>query len=243
MCEHQYFETEYCTIVCHTCGVETRNYLKPTEGYTENVPLDPGYSRHHRMRILLKQLFNPQYYGTPNSEVSAHAIKHGPFEDGAELLQWLSRLQVKHKQYQNAHYYFAIACPNYVFPKPPNVEKVLGIERAFHTLEQRFVSRTHSYKSFFSYNWLLRKLLSGAELDYYLQFVKRIKCKKRKKTYETMWDFFKTEDNAAAIEDVSRKTQKQPAALQANVGKPRREPLSPLDLLIEIHQSMKASVT
>ena len=165
MCEHNYFETEYCTLVCRVCGVETRTYLKPTEGYTENVPLDPGYSRHHRMKILLKQLFRPQYYGSPNSEVIANALKHGPFEDGTELLKWLSKLQVKHKQYQNAHYYFAIASPGYKFPQPPNVEKVLSIERAFHNLEQRFVSRTHSYKSFFSYNWLLRKLLSDAELD------------------------------------------------------------------------------
>ena len=195
------------------------------------------------MRILLKQLFQPQYYGTPNSEVNAHAIKHGPFANGPELLQWLSKLKVKHKQYQNAHYYYAIACQNYVFPKPPNAEKVLAIERAFHTLEQRFVSRTHSYKSFFSYNWLLRKLLSGAGLEYYLQFVKRIKCKKRNKTYESMWEFFKIEDNAATIEDVFQRTQILPAVLLANVAKLRRQALSPLDLLIEIHQNTKVSVT
>ena len=187
--------------------------MKPTEGYTENVPLDPGYSRHHRMRILLKQLFTPQYYGTPNSEVIANAIKHGPFEDGTELLNWLSKLQVKHKQYQNSHYYYGIACPKYTFPKPPTVEKILGIERAFHTLEQRFVSRTHSYKSFFSYNWLLRKLISCAGLNFYLQFVKKIKCKKRVELYNTMYDFFMSEGNGPVNSDVSRTNQILPCAL------------------------------
>ena len=117
-CEHTFLETEYCTKVCNTCGLEKPAPIIPCEGYTSNVPLSSGYSRHHRLYTLLKQLFNPRHYGSPNSEVVAHTIKHGPFKHGAELLAWLSKLKVKHKQYQNAHYYYAIASPDYVIPDP-----------------------------------------------------------------------------------------------------------------------------
>ena len=68
--------------------------------------------------------------------------------------------------------------------------------------------RTHEYTSFFSYNWLLRKLLDRQECKYYIQFVKPIKCKKRAQTYEAMWDFFTSEDNDVTVVDVSRSFQK-----------------------------------
>ena len=208
MCTHRFFETDYNTVVCQCCGVERRAALKPTEGYTENVPLDPGYSRHHRMTTLLKQLFRPRFFGSPNSEVTAHALKHGPFKNGDELLLWLAKLKIKHKQYQNAHYYFAIADPNHEIRSPPCASTILKIEREFTQMEQRFMFRTHEYTSFFSYNWLLRKLLDRQECKYYIQFVKPIKCKKRAQTYEAMWDFFTSEDNDVTVVDVSRSFQK-----------------------------------
>ena len=222
MCIHNFFESDYNPIVCQNYGIERLTSLKPSEGYTENIPLDPGYSRHHRMSTLLKQLFRPRFFGSPNSEVTAHALTHGPFLNGKELLQWLAKLKVKHKQYQNAHYYYAIADPEYEIPKAPCVSTILKIERDFNRLEQLFVSRTHEYTSFFSYNWLLRRLLLD-ECSYYLQFVKPIKCKKRAQTYETMWDFFTSEDNAAIISDVSRMFQRQLVEPLGCAVRPRQE--------------------
>ena len=218
MCTHRFFESDYNTIVCQCCGVERRAALKPTEGYTENVPLDPGYSRHHRMSTLLKQLFRPRFFGSPNSEVTAHALKHGPFKNGEELLLWLAKLKVKHKQYQNAHYYFASADPKHEIRTPPCASTILKIERKFTQIEQRFMSRVHEYTSFFSYNWLLRKLL-GADGNtfWYIQFVKPIKCKKRAQTYEAMWNFFTSEDSAVTVGDVFQSFQKLPAEPQARV--------------------------
>ena len=58
-----------------------------------------------------------------------------------------------------------------------------------------------------------------------------------------MGEFFKTEDNAAKVVDVSRMLQKQPAEPRENAVKPPRGGLSPLDLLREIHQNKMASVT
>lgn len=243
-CEHTFFETDYCTIICKSCGLENPSSIAPIEGcYTANVPLFSGYSRHQRMYILLKQLFDPRHYGSPNSEVVAHILKHGPFTHGTELLAWLSKLKVKHKQYQNAHYYFAISSPDYVIPKPPSADKVISIEREFHTLEQRFRTGTHPYKSFFSYNWLLRKFLQEYHLVFYLQFIKKIKCKKRLKTYRTMWCHFKNADSVVTVLDASRTTQKPPGAPLENALRLRRGVQSILGQLLRSHLNNSVAVT
>ena len=236
-CSHTFYETNYCTSVCYDCGLEKPAGITPLDGYTTNVPLCNGYSRHHRMYMLLKQLFDPRHYGSPNSEVIAHVLQHGPFQHGNQLLKWLAQLKVKHKQYQNAHYYYAIASPTYVIPDPPCPEKLIVIERTFYKLEQRFSARTHTYKSFFSYNWLLRKFLQVENLPFYLQFVKSIKCKKRMKMYETMWVFFTRADSVEATQDVSRNFQKQPGALPRNDSPLHPVLQSTLGLLLRNHRS------
>ena len=233
MCSHSFFESEYCTKICRSCGLERIHTPKPHEGFTENVPLDHGYSRHHRMNMLLKQLFTPQYYGTPNSEVVANVLMHGPFFDGHDLLDWISRLKVKHKQYQNAHYYFAISNPAYNFHPPPSVETIQAIELSFHRLEHKFTTCNHGYNSFFSYNWLLRKLLRQSNLVFYLQFVKNIKCKKREKVYQKMWDFFMSEDSVEAIPDAFQTNQTRPDVLPARVETPPRAEQFFLDRLLK----------
>ena len=247
-CVHSFFDTNYSTSVCYSCGLEKLTALTPQEGYTTNVPLTNGYSRHHRMSMLLKQLFDPRHYGSPNSEVIAHTLRHGPFQHGTKLLQWLSKLKVKHKQYQNSHYYFAIASPTYVIPPPPCAAKVHSIEREFAKLEQRFTERSHDYKSFFSYNWLLRKFLQVEKLPFYLQFVKSIKCKKRMKMYETMWDVFKKDApppaNSAAIgSDAFRNSQIQPVVLPANDSQRHPALQWTLNLLLRNYQSNSAAAT
>ena len=247
-CEHKFYETNYNTRVCYSCGLEKESAIKPTEGYTTNVPLQNCYSRHHRMYMILKQLFNPRHYGCPNSEVVANVLKHGPFSHGTKLLDWLAKLKVKHKQYQNAHYYFAIASPSYVIPDPPPLDIVLKIERSFHKLEQGFCARNHNYKSFFSYNWLLRKFLEDAHLNFYIQFVKKIKCKKRMKMYDTMWGFFTKpppplEGNVATKLGVFRNSQRQLGEPRANGStlRPGGQPF--LDLLIRSHRCSLEAVT
>jgi hypothetical protein len=247
-CEHNFFETNYNTHVCYSCGLEREAAICLEKGYTTNVPLLNCYSRHQRMYMLLNQLFNPRHYGCPNSEVVANILKHGPFSHGTKLLDWLAKLKVKHKQYQNAHYYFAIASSSYVIPDPPPLEIVQNIERSFNKLVQGFRARNHKYKSFFSYNWLLRKFLEKAQLNYYIQFVKKIKCKKRMQMYETMWGFFTKppphlEGNAATKLGVFRSSQKQLGEPPLNDSQHRLGEQLFLDLLARTHHCSLAAVT
>jgi hypothetical protein len=242
MCQHSYFETDYNTLVCRNCGLEIQTDLKSDVGYTDNVPLETGYSRSNRMKMLLRQLFQPQMYGCPNSEVSAHAIQHGPFTNGTTLLGWLAQLKVKHKQYQNTHFYFAISDKSYRIPPKPCHEKINGIMKEFQAMETLFQWRKHNYTSFFSYNWLLRKLLVKWTLCYYIPFVKQIKCKKRQAQYERMWDFFMTSNSAVTAMDASQTIQIPPALLPAHVLRNRQVERSILSLLTRNYLSRKGAV-
>ena len=75
MCEHLFCSSDYNTIICRNCGLERQCSLKPTQGYTENLPLDLSYSRYNRMQALLNQLFFPTLHGSPNSQVVYEALQ------------------------------------------------------------------------------------------------------------------------------------------------------------------------
>ena len=198
MCVHTFLSSDYNTLICRNCGLEIQSELAPSEGYTENMPLELGYSRYNRMFALLNKLFQPTMYGNPNSRVVYEVLKQH-FDNGAQLLHWLSKLP-------NAHYYFSIHKP-YTVPNPPCKSKVLKILSDFSTLEHRFECWKHSYKSFFSYNWLLRQLLKKFELEIYLPFVKQIKCRKRVLLYKTMYMFFMSASNVEVKLDASQMSQ------------------------------------
>ena len=215
MCCHEYLSSDYNTLICAICGIETACALVQSQGYTENMPLDIGYSRYNRMSALLNQLFQPTMYGHPNSRVVYEVLRQ-TFENGSELLKWLSTLPIKNKRYQNAHYYFLIH-KEYQIPNPPNKSTVNSILSLFSRLEHRFDSWSHSYKSFFSYNWLLRRFLKEFKLEKYIQFVKQIKCKKRVAIYEIMYTYFMCLDNAGVNADVFQKNQTTPSLLLDDV--------------------------
>ena len=214
--QHSFFRSEYATMICRNCGLEEVTSLPPSEGYTENIPLELGYSRYTRMQRLLNQLFLPTRYGSPNSRVVFEVLQQ-EFSDGCELLAWLSKLPLKNKRYQNSHYYFAVHNKTYRVPEPPHVSVIYKILILFSKLERWFETRQHPYKSFFSYNWLLRYFLKTFCLPHYLQFVKQIKCRKRVKMYERMFQDFTISDNVPKGGGVSQMNQTQLDVLPGGV--------------------------
>lgn len=212
MCNHNFFFSEYSTQICGLCGLEIETALSPSGGYTENVPLDLGYSRYYRMQALMNRLFAPTLYGSPNSRVVFELLKHN-FSTGEDLLVWLSKLSLKNKRYQNTHYYFAVHKKSYKFPSPPGKVCMNKMLNLFSRLENWFEKGQQKYKSFFSYNWLLRFFLKKYSFHVFLPFVKTIKCRKRVAMYETMFQDFRNADNAAKAEDVSQMNRTQLVSL------------------------------
>ena len=211
------FITDYGTSVCKDCGIEKRAALPTSDQFTTNCPLVVGYSRNSRVKTILEQLFSPFLYGKPCQEI-VYIIKRDllTFETGKDLHQWLNLQQVKNKKYTCCHYYFAIANPQYKVPPPPSPDIFREVLREFHSLETKFNVTEHQYKSFFSYNWLLRKLLKNCQLEHYVQFIKPIKCKGRRRMYSKMFQVLPKLNSCIREADPGRVSsfQQQPFSLQ-----------------------------
>lgn len=187
VCEHEHFRTEYGTRVCKLCGIEQRVGLPSFDRYTSNCPLVIGYSRNTRVKSILEQLFRPFTCGNPCHEILYIIQKNRlTFETGEDIHSWLNEQLVKNKKYTCCHYYFAFANSWYKVPPPPSQQDFWALLTEFYSLEFKFNMCNHGYKSFFSYNWLLRELLTQFELTHYVQFIKPIKCKGRRSMYSNM---------------------------------------------------------
>jgi hypothetical protein len=182
-------ETDYGSLICRGCGLETPTGLLVSDKYTSNSPLHVGYHRVCRVKNILDQLFEPQLYCYPSSEV-LYNIYASRLEvaDGVELLTWLGKLALKNKKYNACHYYFMFANRPYIIPKPPAKETYFKILRDFYIVESIFRCQKRKKTSFFSYNWLIRRLLTNNNQEYYTQFLKPIKCKHRRAQYEKMYN-------------------------------------------------------
>ena len=219
-CKTEKILTEYYTTICPSCGVERSAPIFVYPQFSSNQTLFVGYSRINRFRMILDQLFNPLIYGKPNSRVlyKLNELNRGILTNGNDMIRWLTGLQISDKRYQCTHYYFKwYQKDDYKVPTPPRKSLVRGIETQFSVLESNFSVSNYSSSSFFSYNWLLRKLLGEhPSLRHYLQFVKRIKCKHRYKRYETMYNELMSVDSVATGRGGVGNCQKQPVSLQGD---------------------------
>jgi hypothetical protein len=148
------------------------------------------------------------------------------FNNGQQLLKWLARLPIANKNYQCVHYYYIFVTKPNVFPKPPSIDTINKIERDFIKMENDYEDSGKDFRSFFSYNWILRKLILKHNLDYFLQFIKPIKCKRRLQKYTEMYNEVTKLDNVVVTQESSKNCQILP--------------VSPLDDEIECSQILQS---
>ena len=176
--------TDYATKICTECGIETRGPLENHDTYFESGgPLFMSYSRNRRFAQMLRAVIYPHKF-YPKSHILYALEQTKPYVTVDSLLLALRKLKINNKQYQYLHIYCSLLQENYVKPPYVRIETFNDIMRAFANIEMMF-DRTEQ-KTFFSYNWLLRKLLRNAKLYDYVKYVKEIKCKKRNTLYENM---------------------------------------------------------
>ena len=215
-CNVECFLSDYNTSICPGCGLEKIVSIIITPTYSSNQTLSVGYSRSNRFRIILDQLFNPLQYGRANSRVLYHLnkVEKGLIKNGVDMIEWLTALQVSDKRYQCVHYYFVWYHDKYEVPPLPSKKKIRDIEMQFSVLEANFRISKYKSDSFFSYNWLLLKLLElYPSFFHYTQFVKRIKCKHRYKKYLKMYTILRNVNNVLVIPGDVGDCQKLPGAL------------------------------
>jgi hypothetical protein len=199
--------------------VEVCLSITPQLNYGNSSPLILGYSRGTRFKCILEKLFYPRLFGKPNARVlyNLSILPKDYFVNGHALLKWLAALSIPNKNYQCTHYYFIFITKPRKFPIPPHQLIIHKIEEDFVAIENAFQSWPKKYKSFFSYNWILRKILQKYSLDYFLQFVKPIKCKRRLKKYNTMYTEIMSEDNVVVTPGNWKSCQKSLGELPGGV--------------------------
>ena len=241
--------TEYYTTICISCGDERATAISISPQFSPNQTLFVGYSRINRFRMILDQLFNPLIFGKPNSRVlyKLNQLGGGVLKNGNDMIHWLTGLEISDKRYQCTHYYYKWYMKDrYRVPPTPSKNLIRGIETKFSVLEANFTISDHASNSFFSYNWLLRKLLEEyPSLRHYLQFVKNIKCKHRYDRYSNMFDeLIKNADSVAKVPGCVGNYQTQPVVLPGGGSLFRGHPESNfLSLLARNHQSTLVRVT
>ena len=206
--------SDYNTYICTSCGIEKAAPIQPRMEFGKSMPLVLGYSRGVRFKTILDKLLKPRIYGKTNARVLEELFKQpqGSIQSGEDMLRFLSSLSVANKCYQSCHFYYLLHTKPKTYPLPPHITIINDLESDFLRIKNRFVSARHKSNSFFSYNWLLRKILSNHNLTYYIQFVKPIKCGRRIRKYETMYQQLTNEGNDFVVPDNLKMNQIPPVA-------------------------------
>jgi hypothetical protein len=185
-CGSRCVSTDYSTLVCTGCGIETEVPLIPQLVPLTSAPLGiTQYSRYKRFVNYVDCIIGPLKASHPPNQVLflLHGFK--PFSDPQAIIKRLKMLKTRNKSYQHLHMYCVKYQSHYV--SPPNVNKLIRHEliRSFNFIEDLFVRGCK--QSFFSYPWLLIQLLNLFGLSEYTQYAKNIGCKRRKQKYITLW--------------------------------------------------------
>ncbi len=186
-CKSRCVCTDYSTVVCTGCGIETEVPLIPQIVPLNGAPLGiTHYSRYKRFVGYVDCIMNPLIASHPPNKVLFLLHEFAPFPDPHAIIQRLKLLKTTNKSYQHLHMYCVKYQTNYVTPS--RVTKLIRHQliRSFNFIEDLYV---HACKqSFFSYPWLLIQLLNKFGLCEYTQYAKNIGCKRRKQKYITLWN-------------------------------------------------------
>jgi hypothetical protein len=178
--------TDYSTLVCTGCGIETQVGLIPQMVPLNGAPLGiTHYSRYKRFVNYVDCIINPLKASHPPNKVLYLLHEFAPFSGPKEIIQRLKMLNARNKSYQHLHMYCVKYQSNYRIHK--QVSKLIRHQliRSFNFIEDLFVHKCK--KSFFSYPWLLIQLLHLFGLSEYTQYAKNIGCKRRKQKYVRLW--------------------------------------------------------
>ena len=186
--------TDYYTTICTGCGRERQSGITPclTDVGT-NAPLRMScYLRNKRFETQLDCVIHPLHATFPKSVTLYHMQLKAPFKNMKELVGALKTLTVA-KSYTHLHLYSIKYLESYRPPTPVSKRTRYDMLTCFSKVEQRFLSSAKPQgerlggTAFFSYPWLLLKLLKMFGLQEYTPFVKHISCRKRNAKYESLW--------------------------------------------------------
>ena len=180
--------TNYNTEVCTVCGVESKIWTGCTRqnvGYVmSHSPFQFGYSRVKRFSNMLNSLFFPSCSALDNKMVQ-HLYKFkDKIHSRKDLNFCLNTSSLRDKRFVTMHFFCKTFLKTYI-PPPMYGNKFASIKRMSFLFERIALAFARKYpeKPFVNYNFLMRYILEKCNYPYYLRFVKKLKCVKRKRSY------------------------------------------------------------
>lgn len=146
------------------------------------------YSREKRFGHLFDRLVWPT--PEPKDAPCIHYLSSKKnIKDHQDILKVMKMAPLKDKRYCSIHLFCKLFLKQYT--PPPVVPNIFQFRKQliheFKNLEWLHTSSVKANTPFFSYPWLLQKLLCERGLTSYTVYIKKIKCKRRNKHYEKMF--------------------------------------------------------
>ena len=182
------FITDYHTLLCMECGNEKRCSFEVTPLHVSyncnhHQPFASGYNRQKRFHTMLANVL----FGGCNvadEHMIKYLVQYEPYTDESGLLKQMKCSGLRDKRYTSLHLFARLFLESYQQVEMPAnwdaVEK--SIMLMFGEIE--LTHRRVFSKPFFSYVWLLQKILLCHKIDWCSRYIKQLKCPKRVNAYE-----------------------------------------------------------
>ena len=190
-------QSDYGTVICTQCGIETQITLEPHEASWTNFEYSPPivrvYSRPDRWKTIVAKVVG-NHSGPPSKDPVWDYLEKNRLmcKSPQDILKLLRKSSLKNKHYQCLHTFAKAFQINYRHPSvnPQIVELKLGIYFDFvnsHWLKH-FTKNSH----FISYAWLIEQGLTFYGFREYLPYLKKLMCHSRRMKYvSTLSTLFK----------------------------------------------------
>ena len=203
-CGIHLLQTEESSLVCPRCGVETRVLAPCTYlncGFQmRHSPFQTGYSRSKRFKQMVEMLLFPASANADQKALQLLFENRSTIKCLGHIIHLLSTSKLQDKRFCSLHLFSKLFNPKYKPPRKADLFHILErLKFQFQLIELRYKSLVRN-KPFINYTFLIRFLLSKMRLWYYLKFVKKLKCRKRRERYRTMLRSFGLDRQLCAVQ-------------------------------------------
>lgn len=186
-CVHDFAITQQHTYVCTECGIE-EPFLVPNTSDFQRQRLVCPYSRTVRFRELLEKLVGMSNGPPVKDPIWQHLSKGAPYQTPQDITRAVKLSGLKSKHYAELHVFCKCFLKDYKAPSidPHTVCRCLRAD--FENVLFRWYRRNRQRSpTFFSYNWVLEKLLLARGITEFDIYLKRLLCPTRRAMYALMW--------------------------------------------------------
>ena len=178
--------------ICTKCGSEIPFVSPQIQTFHEQprcAIVSSPYSRKQRFIILLRKILGVDSGPGHRDSVWCVLANSAPFKNTEEIISCLKHSGLRSKHYTSLHIFAKLHVANYTAPvcrlSPYDIEHKMDL--LFDEVEFMWC-RFQSHESFFSYAWLLEKLLKHINVFHsYSQYLKVLVCPHRRQKYHKRW--------------------------------------------------------